>query len=267
MEDLLSDWPRHTLRSLRKRMGLPASSDVAVLIKMIKELGNVATDPDLMPRPVVLSYPALVGLCEEDILDAAEYHHITLEKWQSSHQPREIYAAYAGHGMGLCESYMGKEKCRSEELAMPVHEVLLVEYTQYALLLHASVMREARDVLLSYGGVAASFKLGSINAGVEGHTEHVTAFVLEYLHTKYPVLGTPDNPIMGLPKEIMVIMTGNPEAVGDSAVQKAIEDAVKALGSTATMITDMPEYAASRGAAELARRAWFLSESDTKADL
>lgn len=67
-------------------------------------------------------------------------------------------------------------------------------------------------------------------------------------------------------------MTGSPEAVGDTAVQRAIEDAVKEFSSTANMIMAMPEYAAARGATELAWRTdrseslhkWILSNNWTE---
>jgi hypothetical protein len=248
-------------------MGLPASSDVAVLIKMIKKLGALlsASEPHLALVSVVISYPGLVALCEEDIVDAAEYHHIVPAKGLYRYQPREIYAAYAGHGMGLCESYTDREKCRAEGLKMPGRSVLLAEYTQHSLLLHARGMREAMDRLFTYKDVAASFDLGSNNAGVDGHAERVKAFVLEYLRSTYPLLGPPNDPFGGPPKEIMAIMMGNPDAVGDTAIQKAIEDAVEELGSAVNnMITDMPEYVASRGAAELAWRALSLSHAKEK---
>ena len=57
--------------------------------------------------------------------------------------------------------------------------------------------------------------------------------------------------MLGPPKEILVIMTGRAESVGDGAVQKAIEAAVEELGSMAKKLTSMPEYVATRGAAEL----------------
>lgn len=259
MEDLWENWPRHIWRSLRKRIGLPASSDVAVLIKMIKKLGALlsASEPHLALVSAVISYPGLVALCEEDILDAAEYYHIVPATGLYSYQPREIYAAYAGHGMGLCESYTDREKCQAEGFEMPVRNALLAEYTQHSLLLHAEGMGEAMDHLYTYKDVAASFDLGSSNAGVDGHAERVKAFVLEYLRSRYPLLGPP--------KEFMVIMMGSPDAVGDTAIQKAIEDAVEELGSVVNnMITDMPEYVTSRGAAELAWRALSLSHAKEK---
>jgi hypothetical protein len=63
------------------------------------------------PKSAVISYPGLVALYEEDIADAAEYLGVIALKGRHHHQPREIRAAYAGYGMGLCDSYTDGEKC------------------------------------------------------------------------------------------------------------------------------------------------------------
>lgn len=249
MEEMWNEWPRHAWRFFRKRIGLPASSDVGVLSDMIKSLLDMASPchSHATSQSAVISYPSLVALCEEDVVDAAEYLGLAVLRGLSYNQPREIYVAYAGHGMGLCESYKDREKCNREGLQMPTRYVLLVEYTEQALLLDATHLCEARDSLYSYTDVTASFDLGSSNGREDGHTTSVKAFVFEYLSLRYPY--------QPQPKEIMVIMTGSPESVGDVAVQKAIEAAVEELGSTANMLTSMPEYVAARGAAELAWRA------------
>lgn len=257
MEEMWDDWPRQAWRSFRKRIGLPASSDVGILSSMLKDLVGMASEHhiDASLDSAVVSFPGLVALCEQDIVDAATYVGLSLVKGQNNFQPREIYAAYAGHGMGLCESFMYKDKCRSEELGMPVRNVLLVEYTKQALLLHDAPLREAVDVLFSQTtGVAASFDLGSSNGGaVPGHADHVKAFVLEHLRPLHRF----DEP---KPKEFTVIMTGDPDGVGDVSVQKGIERAIEELGTTAVVLTSTSEYVAARGAAELAWRALSLEQ-------
>jgi hypothetical protein len=240
-------------RKFRKGIGLPASSDAGKIAVMIKELVQMAVPHRSHNAPIsaVISYPGLVALCEEEITDAAEFARVTPLKGLVSHQPREIFAAYAGHSMGLCESYADKEKCRAEGLKLPLHQVLLMEYTEQALLLHISPIREAYDVLIRYNDVAASFDLGSGDERA-GHTARVKAFVLKYLQTQF---------LYQKPKEVMVIMTGSPEPVGDIAVQKAIKDAIKEFGAAAEMITKIPDYVASQGAAEIAWRALSLHQS------
>lgn len=81
---------------------------------------------------VVVSYPSLAALSEEDINDAIQYLNLrTLEGYHQS-QPRELVAAYAGHGMGLSESW----KCRTEDAVLPDRKTLV---------LHCGTMREAAD--------------------------------------------------------------------------------------------------------------------------
>lgn len=97
---------------------------------------------------------------------------------------------------------------------------------------------------------ATSFSLGSGDGHSDGHAKDMKVFVFEYLRLWYRFLSCPE--------ELMVIMTGSPESVGDVALQKAIETAVEEFDSTANILTSMPEYVAARGAVELAWRALSL---------
>ncbi|KAF2200603.1 hypothetical protein GQ43DRAFT_441402 [Delitschia confertaspora ATCC 74209] len=255
MEEFWADIPRQILRSSRKRIGLPASPDVGILSSTLNILLSKSSPlfSHDEQRSVVISYPSIIALYNEDIVDAAAHLGIIALTGQHIHQPREIVAAYAGYGMGLCESYQNREKCRQEGLEMPSRDMLLVEYTKEAMLLHSTIIREAMDLADPDISAAASFNLGSGNRHSECHTEKVKSLVLELLRKRYHWLGTPG--------EILVIMTGDAESVSDSAVQQAVQDAVKELGSGVSILTDMPEDVAARGAAELAWRAISLAES------
>lgn len=106
---------------------------------MLKELLEMvfSNSPGGVAQLAVISYPGIVALYDEDIVDAADYLGVFALKGLHFYQPREIVAAYAGHGMGLCDSYKDKDKdkeeYREEGLSMPARYTLLVEYTVGAL--------------------------------------------------------------------------------------------------------------------------------------
>jgi hypothetical protein len=254
MEDLWNDWPRQIWRSTLKMVGLPASSDVATLSSMVKKLMKLAASPSYgSPLSVVISYPALPGLYQEDIADTCTYLSLRVLKGAHIYPPREAIAAYAGHGMGLCESFTNEERCTLEGRELPVHEILLVEYTEAAMLLHSQVIREAMDLAYSDPRVVASFELGSKVCVGSERFSLVRDLVMKLLRKAYPYRPTEPG------ESIKVIMTGDAGSVSSIEVQKVIEDAVIELGWMVSMTTSLPEYVAARGAAELAWRALTLS--------
>jgi hypothetical protein len=140
MEDMWDDQPRQWLRSARKLLYLPASSNVRVLSTMTSSLLALATHivPSSSVDSVMISFPALPGLYAEDISDTAHYLALPLRGGNHVYPPRSTVVAYAGCDMGLCTSYTDEEQCRKEGLDLSVRSVLLVEYTSVALLLHAN---------------------------------------------------------------------------------------------------------------------------------
>jgi hypothetical protein len=246
------DWRRETYRKVRKQLGFPASSDVQILADMLKALVQLLPgDPPTQLLSGRISYPSILALYHEDIVDAAEYVGVQLPKGMRGWQPRELTAAYAGYGMGLCPSFDNKKKCRSEELELPPRSAILIEYTKHALVLHTSNMREAEDLANQHFWGQASFTLGSENKHAVNHPEEVGKFVLEFLHKEFQL----DPPAEG----ILAIMTGSPGNVGDVSVQDAIRHAFAQKGFKVSLRTSDPEYVAVRGAAELAWRAMHLS--------
>jgi len=131
MEDLWNDAPRRAWRSARKKLGLAASADAAVLAKMLTATARMAESKLGSPVSAIQSFPALPALYQEDIKDAAEYAGLRMLKTDSGLQLHELIAAYAGHGMGLSES--GSE-CQTSSGFAGCHTVI-VEYTVDAILL------------------------------------------------------------------------------------------------------------------------------------
>ncbi|CAI6334389.1 unnamed protein product [Periconia digitata] len=251
MEELWKDWPRQLRRRTRKALGLPASADVGLLSNMLKQLLDLPTDtPGLVLRelPVVISFPAMYGLSQEDIVDAASYLGVKTLYGQHIYQPRNMVAAFAGHGRGLCETYQDKEACRQEGLQMPVHETLFVEYTNNALLLNAQIMREAHDLGSHDTSVYADFSLGSQQRdGGDELPEAILLFLQRYYGTASPA-----------PRKMLAIITG--QDVGDEIVE-AVKRAVQAFEFELDLLVSEPEYVTARGAAELAWRSLKLCES------
>jgi hypothetical protein len=248
MDEMWGDQTRQFRRKLRKAIGLPASADVGVIATMIKQLLALAN----APSTAIISYPALPGLRHEDVSDAASYLGVRIPEGNHRFPPREVAAAYAGHGMGLCESYDDEEKCRKEGLELPVRETLLVEYTEVALLLHASVMREAYDLGDSVSDTAISFDLGSSSeSSTNDDGTEIRDFIVPLLRKRYDHSPRP-------PKEITVIMTGSPGSVNSPGVQKGVKNALDELDLEAKILTSEPDFIAARGAAELAWRALSL---------
>lgn len=252
MEELWKDWPRQIARRTRKCIGLPASTHVGVISRILDQLlqlSSATQEFSLREIPLIISYPTIYGLYQEDITDAAAYLGVRPAYGQHQYQPRSLVAAYAGHSLGLCESYRNKEACRQEGLQMPVHETLLVEYTEHALLQNASVMREAHDLADRYVDLSPNFHFGSHNTPERDGAAEIGQAVLQLLPKKYRSTGPP--------KRIIAIITGGEVC---EEVVEAVAEAIKTLGSEVEMLATEPEHIAVRGAAELAWRATQQNE-------
>lgn len=254
MDELWEDYPRQLKRKLRKSVGLSASTEVTKLSRMLEQALSASVVPgggSLMSHAMVISYPALHGLCQEDIVDAAACLGIRLLSGQHRHQPRSLVAAYAGHGLGLCLNHESEELCRKEGLGLPVRQVLLVDYTEHALLLHASVMRDAYDLASHDITIFSDFSLGSKDTkGHDGAVQignAVRSFTEKTYSEKDP------------PLHITVIMAGNGVT---TIVTRAVKEALERIGTDVEMLDSYSETIAARGAAELAWRSSGRSPPD-----
>lgn len=247
MEDLWADAPRQAWRSFRKKLGLAASSDVQIISELVKKL--LALNEPSLPY-VMISYPGIPALYKEDIVDTADYLGLQRLKGLYKYHPREVYAAYAGHRLGLCEHIDDKDRCKDEGYQLPVRETLLVEYTDQAILLHTTALREAIDPDRgdSYTHATASFELGA-GSKADKHASDVAEFVYQFLEQWYQAPLIPD--------ELLVIMTG----ITDETIQEVIREAVGRVLPNVQLLTSRSEYVASRGSAELAWRANIMELS------
>lgn len=253
MDEAWDDQPRQYWRKIRKAVGLPASADVGTISTMLQQLLSLTNSPS---STAIISYPALPGLLHEDIYDAADYVRLYLPDGNHRFPPREAAAAYAGYGMGLCRSFENEKKCRDEGLELPEREVLLIEATETALLLHASILREAYDLGIPVHDTAVSFDLGTGTAGMSSTDDstQVRDFIIPLLRRRYSHRPRPV-------KKITVLMTGSVGSVNSPAVRNGVLDALNEVGLEADIRAEQPEFIAARGAAELARRALALKKT------
>lgn len=139
----LWDSYRELLRSIRKRAGLPASSQVGALASLLTEL-RAASSRALASRrhdssvdAVVLSSLDLGALYDEDLYDAAIYARLSaanvpgpprmnsypftdslMTDSRFNRQPKHVDAAQMGFGLGLCSHYLSTSGCRQDEQDM-----------------------------------------------------------------------------------------------------------------------------------------------------
>lgn len=239
MEEAAKDVPRELIRKGRKAAGLPASPDVGTLSGLLRELRQKAESHlSQTVGSAVISYTRLTGLYEEDILDAAEYLKLETLRGYHLHQPREIIAAYAGNGMGLCKNFEDVTQCKQEGKELPLRQVLSVEWVKTALVLNTQGVREALDVA-DYDTVAkVDFSDGFDTP------ERVTASITDILEERFRFLQRPS--------DLTVVISGDN---ADLSISQTVTSAVRTFGPTPALFEAEPLYIAARGAAELAWRA------------
>ncbi|KAH7078084.1 hypothetical protein BKA63DRAFT_489581 [Paraphoma chrysanthemicola] len=247
LDNMWDDWPRQILRSARKSIGLPASSEVAVIARFLKDVLALVDARDGQSPSTLISFPALPGLFQEDIVDAASYIGLRSLRNGFEKHPHEMVAAYAGNGLGLIMSCSGPRKCDKAGDKFEVRHTVLAEYTEAALLLHHEYMNKALEIPYAEMTLKVSFDLGS---GQQPSEEDLRSFFLKFLSHVYTIGGSFD-----APEKITVILTGSLDSVADGKLQNASKAAVQALPSKFEGFFDNSNYIAARGAAELAWRA------------
>ncbi|KAM6534489.1 hypothetical protein FALCPG4_004124 [Fusarium falciforme] len=140
-------------RSINKKFGRPATTDVGTLAEMFTSLRDAATTALAPINPldrVVVTTPPMPGLADYDLIDALEY--ASLRPWLCSdfceevpyadpgfpfgpgvgypEELTEAHAVMAAHGLGLCENYDNLDLCFNEELSMPLEKAMVVGLTE-----------------------------------------------------------------------------------------------------------------------------------------
>ncbi|KAH7078085.1 hypothetical protein BKA63DRAFT_279190 [Paraphoma chrysanthemicola] len=249
--DLGNDYPRQMRRRARKAAGLPASSDVAILASVLKSIIDVVGNRTELPLSALVSFPALPGLYQEDIADAAIY--VGLHQLRDGYglHPHELVATYAAHGFGLKNG----SELLSGDKSFPTRPTLLVEYTEIAFLLHHDFMGKAIELQWPSIALRTSLAMGSDHSPDE---IEIRNHVIEFLWDEY-LIREPDDG--RAPETVTVLITGSSKSLADGRLQNATRTAVDLLHSRIEMFSHNPEYIAARGAAELAWRALKSEEN------
>ncbi|EHL00157.1 hypothetical protein M7I_3925 [Glarea lozoyensis 74030] len=185
-----------------------------------------------------------MALYNDDIIQTAIYLNIPLQTG-ILFQSRELVAAFAGHGLGLCEHPEDRDGCYDELQRLPVKQVFHVEYTAKAMLFHTAPLRGAIDLADSDIRAVALWDMGGEARGEKDYVEKLRDYVLKFVKEGR----------FSEEWETVVVMTGDEECVGDEEVKDVIRDGLKMAGITAVRILDArPEFVAARGAAELCFR-------------
>ena len=250
-------------RSFRKRIGLPATEDVALLAEMLAALRQ-QTERYLGHSVdwAVASFPHHQSLCREDITDALEYVDIfPLWSRQLWDQPRDTSAAYAGHGFGLCEDYLDADRCMVEEKNMSSKHSLFVAYTHDALVVRPHSFQSAYD---SGYGAYESF-LVDYDLGLSSLPKYPDS--TEYWDQMRAILRKGAlGPLGRITNDFdQVILFG--EDADFLAEQPVVRDVLGDLQDQIPEILDADGlYVAARGAAEFAKRAqeWRARKRDEK---
>ncbi|KAL4941315.1 hypothetical protein BDV06DRAFT_4851 [Aspergillus oleicola] len=256
MEEMWSDLPRQGPRAIKRALGLPASSDVKALSGLLKPLLNLyPPSKQQKVTSAVLSYPPLLALYEEDIIDAASYLNMRAQGGAHLAQPKEMVAAYAGYGRGFCDHPEKKEECDEQMGQLPEVDVLHLEVTSKAILVSVDVLREAKTVSGLNVKSRAFWELGCKDIGDadgDGYLVRLERYLASFLKVEYPV---------AFPRSMVVIFTGEEECVGDGGGQAVVRRVLERNGVEKIEVLDeRPEYIAARGAAELCFRGWEYSK-------
>lgn len=250
--DAINDYPRLTLRNVRKRLGLPASRDVGILADMIRALRDEASC--FVGEPVsvgAVSIPHLAALYGEDLYDAFEHLSLVWLDILPSWNYNPVYAslaAYAGNGLGLCEEYRNVAECNDEESRMPGRWVLCVSYT------HTSLITSQARLSDAYG-IQDFPRFESMHLGYDArHGDSYWDAVRNMLRS--PVVESSPRRNVAM---VLVYGDATEKPEFREALRQVIDDVID---GEPVIVDQLPEFSAARGAAELAKRAIFKPKRD-----
>ena len=239
-----------TWRNFRKRLGLPASSDVGILANLLITLRcNTEHQLGSLIDSVVTAFPLLPGLCFEDIDDALDYAGLNpLTDRKLYNQPHETSAAYAGYGLGLCKNYTDVDLCHAQEKELPPEHTLAVSYTQKSMIVVLTTMERAYMYYEPDSSYIVDHEagLGALKNYPNNHNaywDHVRVRLMQLTLEPYTKR-----------RIEKVLLLG--ESALDETFLEVVKDAMyKLQGDLPKIYMDNPLHVAARGAAEFAKRA------------
>ena len=239
-------------RAIRKRIGLPSTTDVALLVELLQLLLQLQAghDPGDMAKSVVTTFPNHQSLCPEDITDALEYLSISrLSSRQLLTQPHEFSAAYAGYGMGLCKHTMDLDACRTEEQEMSRNNTLAISFTKEALMVETYRFSTAYEYALpnSYVEHPVDYALGL--GSLANYLDPA-----DYWSRVRANIGEQVSSGRRHGHQIDVVILYGEEALSED-LRSVVRDVLESSHYTPPILAEDPTYVAARGAAEFAKRA------------
>jgi hypothetical protein len=141
-----SDYGRQLKRRARKAVGQPASSDVAAISTLIRDLKK-ATEEKLGFEIVsaAASLPRIPAIYDEDLYDAFDYVglgylQIISATYHHTFLTYETMAALVGHGFSVCPNVTYPDSCSVDDLQ---DNYYIVEYTKDSLFVYYTLARSA----------------------------------------------------------------------------------------------------------------------------
>ncbi|KAL8935697.1 MAG: hypothetical protein Q9211_004562 [Gyalolechia sp. 1 TL-2023] len=261
------DKPRQLLRRALKRYGQPPSNDVRILNDLLQNLHRAILGRFLMTGTAfdyaLVSFPSLPGLYEEDILDGLfcygilpETAWISVTPYEAYNHPHTALAAYAGYGFGLCRNDTHVEACEEEESGMMERAVYAIEYTNTSIHAVLSRMSVAELAYEPYdpARTRTSLDLGYASLDARPDDDVYWIEVATFL-AQLPRDFEAEGPIEVVNFVGDGMLPGSPRRDKFSDIARQV---VRDFQNKDPIVRDDdPEFAAAKGARELARR-WIM---------
>lgn len=265
LSDCFSIIPHEVFRFLRKEAGLPTSSDVGELAKLVTSLRR-AVESHLDGYKIsgaAVTTPNLAALYQEDLLDAFEYAGLIYISPNFPYNFGSIFsepdAVYTGNGFGLCSNYTDQDSCEEEKRHsrnQTYQDDLFISYTTNML-----TSTWSKKILGYYPPSSDVFKHVNPNLGWEMRNENPNdEYYWEAVRKALlkPVL------------EGSVLYHGNFSKIflfGDCSTESRFQETLRGMigeleGKPRIYEMD-PVYLAARGASEMAKRAqWKYNQNN-----
>jgi hypothetical protein len=118
-------------RYIRRSRGLPSTEDISTLSYMLSEIKYMVQRQLRMPvHNIVLSLPYMPNFHRDDLNEALDLADLThLKSYKHWSELRNINAAWAGMGLGICKHWQDIEKCDEETSHFKYKLTLVLTYT------------------------------------------------------------------------------------------------------------------------------------------
>ena len=242
------------MRRWRKSHGYPASRDAGILGEYVKKLRQEAEDFTKEPLTVTAaSFPNLVALYEEDVVDAFEWAGLKHQEFYLSHPLRAVSGQYAAYGFGLCSDYKEKETCREEEKKLPLGRTVNIQFTKDALIVEVPTLRLAERPIMYWAHTFIDFELGYNSRNSSQFWESVRARIED--HFRKNLHADDWNEFSDIPSKVFVV---GDKSVHDENFRSVVNEACFWKRGELEFFDDDVIFKTAKGTAEIMRRSlWF----------